>query len=379
MYPKLLSFAALVSAASAQSSGLAETLAGNQQTSQLAGLVGTLPGITEQLSSLQNITLLAPSNAAIAALLNSSAGAGLASNPGLLQAVLTYHVLNGSYLAGDIPSTPAFVPSALVDPTYANVTGGQRVEAIRSGSNVTFYSGLLANSSVTQANINYTGGVVHVIDRVLTLPQNVSTTLVSAGLSSLYGALNATGLLGTVNGLQNVTIFAPANSAFQSIGSALANASTTDLQSILTYHVHVGAEPLYSTSLSNGTSVPTLNGASVTIHLGSNGDVFVNSAKVITPNVLIAGGVVHVIDNVLNPNSTTSASPTASTGSPAFTGATSVSTAPFTAGVATPTETIGRAPANFTSNSTSSAGAPLMTGALGLGTLFGAGAVLVNL
>lgn len=87
MYSKIFSIAALVSAASAQGQGLAATLAGNQQTSQLAGLLGTLPGITEQLSSLTNITLLAPSNAALAALLNSSAGAGLTSNPGLLQAV----------------------------------------------------------------------------------------------------------------------------------------------------------------------------------------------------------------------------------------------------------------------------------------------------
>lgn len=143
-------------------------------------------------------------------------------------------------------------------------------------------------------NVNFTGGVIHVIDHVLTLPQNVSTTLVNAGLSSLYGALNATGLLGTVNGLGNVTIFAHANAAFQRIGSALANASKTDLQAILTYHVHVGAEPLYSSSLTNG-SISTLNGASLNIQTGAGG-VFVNGAKVVTPNVLIAGGVVHVID-----------------------------------------------------------------------------------
>lgn len=87
MYSKLFSIAALVSAASAQGQGLAAVLAGNQETSQLASLVGTLPDVAGQLSSLQNITLLAPSNAALAALLNSSVGASLSSNPGLLQAV----------------------------------------------------------------------------------------------------------------------------------------------------------------------------------------------------------------------------------------------------------------------------------------------------
>lgn len=87
MFSKLFSIAALVAAASAQGQGLAAVLAANQETAQLAGLVGTLPDVAGQLSSLQNITLLAPSNAALATLLNSSAGAGLASNPGLLQAV----------------------------------------------------------------------------------------------------------------------------------------------------------------------------------------------------------------------------------------------------------------------------------------------------
>ncbi|KAE9983815.1 hypothetical protein EG327_005317 [Venturia inaequalis] len=384
MFSKLFSIAALVAAASAQGQGLAAVLAANQETAQLAGLVGTLPDVAGQLSSLQNITLLAPSNAALATLLNSSAGAGLASNPGLLQAVLTYHVLSGTYAASAIPTSPSFVPSALVDPKYANVSGGQRVEAFRSGDKVTFISGLLANSTVTQANLNFTGGIIHVIDHVLTLPQNVSTTLVNAGLSSLYGALNATGLLDTVNGLSNVTIFAPANAAFQRIGSALGGASTDTLKAILTYHVHVGQEPLYSTSLVNGSSLPTVNGGSLTIHTGSNG-VFVNSAKVITPDVLIAGGVVHVIDNVLNPNATAAASPTATTGTPAFSGASSVANAPFTSGVATPTSTIGGGGAGGHSGNTSTthvsvaAAMPMVTGAVSMGALLGAGAVLVNM
>jgi len=378
MHCKLFSVAAFVSAAYAQSTGLAAALTGNNQTSQLASLLGSLPGITESLSSLSNITLLAPSNTALATLLNSSAGAGLTANPGLLQAVLQYHVLNGTYLASAVTNSSTFIPSALTNTSYANVTGGQRVEAIRVHNNVTFYSGLLQNSSVVEANINFTGGVIHVIDRVLTLPQNVSTTLVAAGLTSLYGALNATSLLSTVDGLQDVTIFAPNNTAFQRIGSALANASVAELRSILTYHVVNGSAPLYSTDLTNGTSYQTLAGGNVTIHAGANGTLFVNGAKVVTPNVLIAGGVVHVIDNVLNPNST-SASSTESTGAPAFSGASSVSNVPFTSGVATPTSSIGGGAASATSSSSKAGAMPMVTGVVGMGALFGAGAVLANM
>ncbi|TID26831.1 FAS1 domain-containing protein [Venturia nashicola] len=381
MYSKLFSIAALASAASAQGQGLAAILAATQETSQLAALVATLPDVAGQLAGLNNITLLAPSNSAVATLLNSSAGAGLSSNPSLLQAVLTYHVLTGEYPASAVPTSAAFVPTALNNPQYSHVTGGQRLEVVRSGDTVTFTSGLLANSSVTQANIKFTGGVLHVIDHVLTLPQNVSSTLVNAGLSSLYGALNATGLLDTVNGLQNVTIFAPQNAAFQRVGSALGSASTDTLKAVLTYHVHVGQEPLYSTSLQNGSTLSTLNGVNLNIHTGSNG-IFVNSAKVVTPNVLIAGGVVHIIDNVLNPNQTAAASTSAGTGSPAFSDATSASSAPFTSGVATPTAPVGAGAGTGGSNTTktSTAGAmPMVTGAVGMGALFGAGAVLANI
>jgi hypothetical protein len=218
-----------------------------------------------------------------------------------------------------------------------------------------------------------------VIDKVLTLPQNISSTLVGAGLTSLYGALNATNLLNTVNGLKDVTIFAPSNSALQDIGSVLANASTADLVKVLTYHVVNGTSPYYSTDLSNNTSLQTVNGAKLTVHLGANGTVFVNGAKVITPNVLVAGGVVHVIDEVLNPANTTGPAASATAGAGAFSGASSATGAPFTSGVATPTTNIGGGAASATATSTSKkAAAPRMTGAVGAAALFGAGAVFIG-
>lgn len=118
-------------------------------------------------------------------------------------------------------------------------------------------------------------------------------TATSLNLTSLAGALTSANLVSTVDGLKDVTIFAPSNAAFQAIGSALPNLSTADLSSILTYHVVQGTVG-YSNILTN-TTLKTVNGADVTISI-TNGSVFVNSAKVIVPNVLIAGGVVHVID-----------------------------------------------------------------------------------
>jgi uncharacterized surface protein with fasciclin (FAS1) repeats len=159
---------------------------------------------------------------------------------------------------------------------------------------VSIFSGLLMNSTVTTADVNFTGGVIHIIDTVLTLPETTSKTALAAGLTSLTGALNATNLVNTVDTTKDVTIFAPNNAAFQAIGSGLANLTTEQISSVLTYHVVAGTVG-YSSSLTNGTSLKTANGANLTITI-ADGKVFVNGARVITPDVLVANGVVHVID-----------------------------------------------------------------------------------
>jgi hypothetical protein len=68
-----------------------------------------------------------------------------------IQDVLMYHVLNGTYNSSNFTDTPLFVPTMLNDTLLSNVTGGQRVEAVKMNNNVTFFSGLLMNSTVTRA------------------------------------------------------------------------------------------------------------------------------------------------------------------------------------------------------------------------------------
>jgi Fasciclin domain len=216
-----------------------------------------------------------------------------------------------------------------------------------------------------------------VIDSFLTVPANVSTTAVAANLTSVTGALTQAKLVEAVDTTPDVTIFAPSNEAFQAIGSALGNISTTDLTSVLTYHVINGTVG-YSSMLSN-TSLATLNGANVTITV-ENGTVFVNSAKVITADVLVANGVVHVIDNVLNPaNSTATPNPSMSTQMPAFSGASSASNVPFTSGVPTPTGAAATSSARASSSRSSGAATPMKTGAVGAAALFGGAALAYNL
>jgi uncharacterized surface protein with fasciclin (FAS1) repeats len=377
-----LSVAAVLPAA-AMAQNITQVLANTTDLSSLNALISSYPTIATTIAGLSNVTILAPSNEALSAFTNSSAFQAIASSPNSNKSIadlLLYHVLQGKIYASDITDTPAFVPTYLNDTLYTNVTGGQRVEAIAQDDKVYFYSGALANSTVTQANVNFTGGVVHIIDKVLTIPLNVSTTAAAAGLSALVGALEAENLVAPLDETPNLTIFAPNNAAFQAIGSALGNLTSQQLAGILEYHV-VNGTVAYSSDLVNGSQVTALDGKNLTIRI-EDGSVFVDSAKVIIPNVLVANGVVHVIDNVLNPdNASATPNPTASTQAPAFSGASSVAAIPFTSAVtasATVTGTGAGAGAKATSTSSSSGAAMPMRTGIGAAVVFGAGAALLN-
>ncbi|KAK3937691.1 FAS1 domain-containing protein [Diplogelasinospora grovesii] len=391
---KRLLLLAIANIVTVQSQSLSDALASQNATlSSLNKLLASEPGVVSALSSASNITVLAPSNDALTKFLNdTSVASAIDLDPGLVPALLNYHVLRGTYYASNFTDAnkSLFVPTLLTNQTYSNVTSGQRVEARASNGKVTFYSGLLENSTVVTANVNFTGGTIHIIDTVLTVPPDDLKTLLAANLTALYGAISRANLNSTLSATKDVTIFAPNNAAFNAIGSVLAGIDNATLASLLGYHVVPGTV-FYSDMITN-TTARTLSGSDVRFTV-EDGNVFVNSAKVVQPNVLVANGVVHVIDNVLNPQNTTATpDPTASTQSPAFSGASSTGGTPFTSGVPTPSSTApvatatgagsGGGSGGSQSTSTSSGlGVPMKTGAAGVAALFGGAAavLLVNL
>ncbi|OTA52439.1 FAS1 domain-containing protein [Hypoxylon sp. EC38] len=379
MQYKNLLYLSLASVASAQTPSLTDALGSQNSTlSSLNALLGSDSQFADSLNNLQNVTILAPSNDALGALNDT---ASLLTDSGYLQALLSYHVLNGTYHNTSFTNQSIFIPTTLTNSTYTNVTGGQVVEARLYDNNVTFFSALKQNASIITPNVNFTGGTIHIIDRLLYIPQNVSETLSNANLTAAEGAVNTVNLTDSVINTHDVTIFAPDNDAFNAIGSIISNLTSDDLTNIIGYHV-VNGSVNYSTQLQN-TTLTTVNGQNITITV-ENGTVYVNSARVTVPDILLANGVVHVIDQVLNPNNTSATpNPTATTTTPAFTSASSgTAGVPFTSGITTPTTTFPAATsAGGPSETTSSSGAamPMKTGAVGAAALFGGAAVFVNL
>ncbi|KAL9023083.1 MAG: hypothetical protein Q9180_008402 [Flavoplaca navasiana] len=396
MYRQLFSIAALAATAFAQNAtnstgegtpSLIDLLSSTESLSSLRTAVESVPGLGETLGSAMNVTVLAPSNEAFEMFMSSAQGQSF-NDEDAIQALLQYHIINGTYRSDAVSEMPVFLPTMLNNTDYANVTGGQVVQAVMQGENVVFYSGLLNNATVTEADQEFTGGVVHVIDRVLTVPRNVSSTAISAGLSAVVGALTQAELVDTVQSLSDVTIFAPNNSAFNAIGSSLGNLTMEMLSDILTYHV-VNGTVAYSSMLENDMTVPSLAGGELRISVEGT-DIFVNSAKVLIPDVLVANGVIHVIDNVLNPNNTETEPDTAAeVQTPAFEGATSTDNlGSLTSGVPTPTSAeFGAAPTpaeeapaegSEGAEGGEDSGAGKKEGAMALAALFAAGGFYMN-
>jgi len=71
------------------------------------------------------------------------------------------------------------------------------------------------------------------------------------------------------------------------------------LDAVLTYHVASGA--VHAADLKDGEMIPTAEGSEVVVTIKGT-SVFINNAQVTTPDIGASNGVVHVIDEVLDPN-----------------------------------------------------------------------------
>ncbi|KAF2724841.1 FAS1 domain-containing protein [Polychaeton citri CBS 116435] len=399
MHSKTIFAAAIVAGFGyAQDTNLTVALASNQNLTALASLLQQYPDFTAQLANRTNVTIFAPSNNALQSMLQSNSTSATNVTDADIEALLNYHVLRDEYTSDNFTTQPTFAATWLNDTAYTNVTGGQVVELRQVNGSAIIYSGLGNNATVTTPDVTYDNGVVHIIDAVLTIPPTIDV-IARGRLDDLYEALGAADLLSAVVDTPDVTIFAPNNNAFTAIGSALGNLSSDALADILTYHV-TNQSIFYSTTLTGNDSVTMLDGVNATVTISDEGAICINQACVTVADVLIANGVAHVIDSVLNPNNTEAAPSTNDTAAVGFDGATSSSltlpppsgaptsiasagagltseeTNPAAGYTTTPTQA-GENPAAATSSASDPAGRiAIPTGAVGAAALFGAGAYM---
>ncbi len=140
-------------ATSANAANIVETAQGAGQFETLLA-AAQAAGLVEALSGDGPLTVFAPTDEAFAALPEGTVeGLLQPENRDQLVAILTYHVVEGSVMAGDIAEGQSEVPT---------LNDGVTLTVEKSGDAV-----MVDEATVVQADIAADNGVIHVIDQVL--------------------------------------------------------------------------------------------------------------------------------------------------------------------------------------------------------------------
>lgn len=130
----------------------------------------------------------------------------------------------------------------------------------------------------------------------------VQTATDAGSFKTLLTAVEAAGLVETLEGNGPFTVFAPTDAAFAALPADTLEGLLADkeaLKKVLLYHVVPGA--VTADEVVGLTSADSVEGSPVAISV-KDGTVYLNdSAKVVTADVLATNGVIHVIDQVILP------------------------------------------------------------------------------
>ena len=130
----------------------------------------------------------------------------------------------------------------------------------------------------------------------------VDVAVGNGDFTTLVKAVQAAGLVDTLNGEGPFTVFAPTDEAFAKIPAADLAAILADkdkLTSILTYHVVPGK--VLAADLKPGEQyVTTVEGSEAQVIVNDEGATYVD-ANIVATDVEACNGVIHVIDAVVLP------------------------------------------------------------------------------
>lgn len=243
--------------------------------------------LTSTLKGAGPFTVFAPTNAAFTA---SGINVDSVSKENLKEILLT-HVLNSKKLAADLDS--GTVSTANNKTLAVSVSGGS-----------VYINGTV---KVTTADVQASNGVIHKVDKVITLPTKSITELLAANTdySTLTKLLDDAGLKDTLS-KGTFTLLAPSNTAFAAYYATI-NPDTltvTQKRSLLLQHTVPGV--FYTSSFKSGSLNSAWTGHPLTVTANATNISFKTAtdstgAKIVTAssNWAATNGVVHGVDKVL--------------------------------------------------------------------------------
>ena len=217
-----------------------------------------------------------------------------------LEDLLLYHALEGAVASSDISDGDAV--AALNEETIA--------ASVDAGGAVT----LNGDASVVTADVEASNGVVHVVDEVL-LPNsatsNIAEVAVASGLDTLVALLGQVGLDSFVSdATKKLTVFAPTEEAFAALVADGFDASDDEaVTDLIKYHVVEGSVETQWELLKGRKDLVTVQGSPISVKFEGKGlrrELKLNGdAGIAAADVLASNGIVHIVDKVLHPASTT--------------------------------------------------------------------------
>ncbi|TVR01298.1 MAG: fasciclin domain-containing protein [Deltaproteobacteria bacterium] len=245
------------------------------------------------------VTVFAPTDDAFSAALTALGLTfeELAGDVPTLATILTYHVLDGEVLSGEVVDLAG---------ESIEMLSGELAEIDAASLTI---AGAALNAGLL--DIRTTSGVIHVLDDVMVPPSLdagepmsiVDVAREDGRFTILLQALETAELEDVLADLDGTfTVFAPTDDAFADLLEELeidaeALLAREDLATILLYHVISGAAVM-SDAVTTG---PALTAADLSVWLNAEAGVAVNEATVIVPDVGADNGVIHAIDTVILP------------------------------------------------------------------------------
>ena len=266
----------------------------NHSSLEAAIITANLQGALQDPTA--SLTVWAPDNQAfddLATALGTDIN-GLLALPNLAD-ILTYHVLGTTNNAASLSNGQIETPLNAANTIKITVTGTGDVFA--------------NHAQVNAADLPADNGVVHSIDAVILADETVADIAIDNGFSTLVTAVATAELLPVVTDpFATLTVFAPDNTAFDNLATALGVTlndilALPNLADILTYHV-LGTE-VDAASVTNGGIVQPVSATNtLKTTVTGTGDVFVNQAQVVLTDLTAGNGLVHTLDAVVLPGET---------------------------------------------------------------------------
>lgn len=285
----------------------------NPAFSNLVAALGAADGdLVNVLSGDGPFTVLAPDDNAFSTFLNGTPLGDV--DTAVLSQLLLNHVIIGSA----VTSTSLVNAGAGYANTGASGPGGNAMSLYYNTSDGVKFNGM---STVAQADVVGTNGIIHAVDTVIDIPTVVTFAVADPNFSTLVQALTTltpatdfasvlsrteTGNADTLD--PSFTVFAPTNDAFAALASIPDEGPLTQ---ILLHHVIKEAN-ITSGMLNNpsDTTAGTIEGDNITITLPGSGDNIaditdgsgVSDIGIIAVDIQAGNGVIHVINKIMIPN-----------------------------------------------------------------------------